>query len=75
MHRRYHGSRERHRSIGHVSLMRKSMTGVLCLNLAQDQNDGVTVSQVRWDTEHGFHVPDLLCKDCDSLEDMIKVRA
>lgn len=30
--------------------------------------------QVRWDTEHGFHVPELFCKDCDSLEEMIKVR-
>ena len=29
---------------------------------------------VRWDTEHGFHVPDLFRKDCDSLADMIKVR-
>ena len=29
---------------------------------------------MRWDTEHGFHVPELFCKDCDSLEDMIRVR-
>lgn len=52
----------------------RSFSGVLCCTLARELRHKPHVCQVRWDTEHGFHVPELLCKDCDSLEDMIKVR-
>jgi hypothetical protein len=30
--------------------------------------------QVRWDTSKGFHMPDLLCKECATLEDTLRVR-
>lgn len=30
--------------------------------------------QVRWDTAKGFHVPELLCKECSSLEETLQVR-
>lgn len=29
--------------------------------------------QVRWDTAKGFHVPELLCKECSSLEETLRV--
>lgn len=32
------------------------------------------VAQVRWDTAKGFHVPELLCKECSSLEETLQVR-
>ena len=31
-------------------------------------------AQVRWEATKGFHLPDLLCKECGSLEEMMEVR-
>ncbi len=31
--------------------------------------------QVRWDATAGFHVPELLKKECTSLEEALQVRA
>jgi hypothetical protein len=31
--------------------------------------------QVRWDPVNGFHVPDLLIKDCPNMQDMFNVSA